>query len=95
MKPPLDCSEKLKPFFGHRSLISFSLLSCPIVESWRSDRANLSSDLIGNGQEVGEGRTPRDRHSYENIATRQDLLFHTGQFDKNIALHAAREFREG
>jgi hypothetical protein len=28
----------------------------------RSDRANLSSDLIGSGQEIGEGRTPSDRH---------------------------------
>jgi len=95
MKPPLDCSEKLKVFFSHRGLISFSFLFCQIVESWRSDRANLSSDLIGGGQEAGEGRTPSDQHSYENIATRQDLLFNTGQFDKNIALYAAREFREG
>jgi hypothetical protein len=31
---------------------------------------------------------------YENIATRQDLLFNTGQFDKNIALRPAREFRK-
>ena len=67
MKPPLDCSGNLKVFFGHRGLISCSLLSCQIVESWRSDRANLSSDLIGSGQEVGEGRTPSDRHSARGL----------------------------
>ena len=54
MKPLLDFSENLKLFFSFGGLISFSLLSCQRVESWRSDRANLSSDLIGRGQEAAK-----------------------------------------
>ncbi len=63
MKPPLDSSENLKVFFSHRGVISFSLLSCQVVESWRSDRASVGSDLIGSEREAGKGRTPSDRHS--------------------------------